>query len=453
MDGKSLLVVLNDDADTAALSSALADSGVSMEFLGDVTKLFDRLTRSVFHSLVLPATVGDQNGLDIAYGVTELFPDLPVIVAGADPAAVPDDLDVIAVPADGVGDERVATAVRDAVDGPSPSVAGRDPSPMETMLISMFEQLPVHLYAKDAEARHVMLSRNELEPTDLLGQTDLDFTELPEEHRKASYRDEQEIMASDEPRLEVEEYTDYIDSHSLTSKVPWHDADGEVDGLVGLTQDITRYKVQEHASRRQHERLVKVALVAAHEFRNELQVAHGRLQLSERDDEQIEVVSESLARIATIVDTVVELASEGRDAQQRKPLWLSTLSREVWDTLDSSQASLRIDEDYRIVADPESSSLFLQILLKNALEHAGSDVTVTVGTTDDGFYLEDDGPGFAVDPPERVLDAGFTTVEENTGFGLYVASSIAQDHGWTLALSESADGGARFDISGVALTD
>ena len=81
------------------------------------------------------------------------------------------------------------------------------------------------------------------------------------------------------------------------------------------------------------------------------------------------------------------------------------------------------------------------------------DVTVTVGTTDDGFYLEDDGPGFAVDPPERVLDAGFTTVEENTGFGLYVASSIAQDHGWTLALSESADGGARFDISGVALTD
>lgn len=32
-------------------------------------------------------------------------------------------------------------------------------------------------------------------------------------------------------------------------------------------------------------------------------------------------------------------------------------------------------------------------LYRNAVEHGGSEVTVTVGTLKDGFYIEDDGVG------------------------------------------------------------
>jgi signal transduction histidine kinase len=448
MDTKRVLVV-DSGADEEHLRRPFEQLDCSVDRLSDLTTVFDELTRSETHCLVLPSTVDDQSGVDVAAGIRELFPDLPIVLLGGDLEEVPSDLDAVAVNAKRLDDRSVLDTVRGCLSGPEPAVAGRPPSPMETLLLSMFEQFPVHLYAKDDEARHVMLSDNELAPTDLMGQTDLDFTELPEEHREAAYRDEMRVIENDAPRLEVEEFTDYIDSHSLTSKVPWHDADGEVRGLVGLTQDITEYKRQEQASRRQHERLAKVALVATHEFRNELQIAHGRLQLSDATDEQIAVVEESLSRMASIVDTVVELASEGQTATQRKPLWLSTLSREVWDTLASSQATLRIEEDNRIVADPEAASLFLQILFKNALEHAGPSVTVTVGTTEDGFYVADDGPGFEVEPPERVLDAGFSTVEGNTGFGLYVARRLANDHEWTLSLSEGENGGACFDVGDV----
>jgi signal transduction histidine kinase len=447
MDTKRVLFV--DTAGEVGLGRPFEGLDCAVDRLSDLTQVFDELTRSETHCLVLPSTVGDQSGVDVARGIGELFPELPIVLVGVDPDDVPDDLDAVGVPAERLDDDAVRDTVRGCLSGPDPTVAGRPPSPMETLLLSMFEQLPVHLYAKDEEARHVMLSDNQLDSTDLLGRTDLDFTELPEEHREAAYRDEMRIIDDDTPRLEIEKYTDYVDSHSLTSKVPWHDADGDVRGLVGLTQDITEYKRREHASRRQHERLAKVALVATHEFRNELQVAHGRLQLSDATDEQIAVVEESLTRMASIVDTVVELASEGQSASQRKALWLSTLSREVWDTLASSQATLCIDEDHRIVADPEAASLFLQILFKNALEHVGPSVTVTLGTTADGFYVADDGPGFAVDPPERVLDAGFTTVEGNTGFGLYVARRLANDHDWALSLSESEDGGGRFEVGNV----
>lgn len=452
MDRKTVLVVSENQVDETAIDSELTEAGASVETLTDLTRLYDELTYNETYTLVLPTEIADQSGVDIARGVSQLFPDLPVVLTGTDPESVPDDLNVRATEATSIPDESVIAAIRSSLDESVPSVAARPPSPMETLLLSMFNQLPVHLYAKDVEARHVLLSRNELEPTDLIGLTDLDYTELPKEHREAAYRDEMNIIENDEPRLEIEEYTDYIDSHSLTSKAPWYDADGEVDGLVGMTQDITDRKKREHAARRQHERLVKVALVTAHEFRNELQVAHGRLDFVD-DHPQLEVVERSLRRISTMVDTVVELASEERNAHERKAIWLSTLSREVWDTLDSTSATLTISEDYRVVADPESVSLFLQILFENALEHVGEDVSVSVGATDDGYYVADDGPGIDVDPPERILDAGFTTDNANTGFGLYVARSIARDHGWTISLSESDAGGTRFDIGGVTLCE
>ena len=248
MDTKRVLVV-DSETDEGALRRPLGQLDCSVDYLSDLTTVSDDVTRTATHCLVLASTFGDQSGVDVATGIRELFPDLPIVLVGVEPEAVPSELDAVAVPADSLDDRSVLNTVRGCLSGPDPRVAGRPPSPMETLLLSMFEQLPVHLYAKDGEARHVMLSDNELAPTDLLGQTDLDFAELPEEHREAAYHDEMRVIETDAPRLEVEEFTDYIDSHSLTSKVPWHDADGEVRGLVGLTQDITEYKRQEQASR------------------------------------------------------------------------------------------------------------------------------------------------------------------------------------------------------------
>jgi signal transduction histidine kinase len=312
----------------------------------------------------------------------------------------------------------------------------------------MFDQFPVHLYAKDEDARHLMVSRHNKAPTDLVGITDLDYDELPKEHREAAFRDEMRVIENEEPQLDIEEFTDYIDSHTLTSKVPWYGPDGDVVGLVGHTQEITERKQREHAARRQHELLVKVALAAAYELRNELQVASGRLEFVEEDSEQYEVVDRSHRRLASIIDTVVELATEERAPNEPKKLWLSTLGREVWTTLDTDDATLQVEGDALLLADPEAVTLLVQILLSNAVEHTDPGVSVSIGGTPDGFFVADDGEGIAVHPPSRAFDAGVTTHENGTGFGLYVARSIAADNDWTLSLTET-DSGARFDVSGV----
>jgi len=53
---------------------------------------------------------------------------------------------------------------------------------------------------------------------------------------------------------------------------------------------------------------------------------------------------------------------------------------------------------------------------------------------------------------ERVFDAGFSG-EDETGLGLAIVSNIAEAHGWDVAVTESEDGGARFDFMGVELVD
>ncbi|WP_246084474.1 sensor histidine kinase [Salinadaptatus halalkaliphilus] len=47
---------------------------------------------------------------------------------------------------------------------------------------------------------------------------------------------------------------------------------------------------------------------------------------------------------------------------------------------------------------------------------------------------------------ERVLEYGETSSGSGTGFGLAIVDEIADGHGWTLRITESADGGARFEF-------
>ena len=50
---------------------------------------------------------------------------------------------------------------------------------------------------------------------------------------------------------------------------------------------------------------------------------------------------------------------------------------------------------------------------------------------------------------ERVFEAGYTTGEDGTGFGLSIVERVAEAHDWDVGVTESADGGARFEVTGV----
>ncbi|MFB6270947.1 MAG: sensor histidine kinase, partial [Halobacterium sp.] len=77
-----------------------------------------------------------------------------------------------------------------------------------------------------------------------------------------------------------------------------------------------------------------------------------------------------------------------------------------------------------------------------------SDLTVTVGSLDDadGFYVADDGPGIPEAERDSVFEMGYSTDVDGTGFGLAIVESVADAHDWDVTVTESRDGGARFEF-------
>ncbi|MFB6175582.1 MAG: sensor histidine kinase, partial [Halobaculum sp.] len=48
-----------------------------------------------------------------------------------------------------------------------------------------------------------------------------------------------------------------------------------------------------------------------------------------------------------------------------------------------------------------------------------------------------------------VFEFGYSTDDDGTGMGLQIVERICDAHGWTVEVTESRDGGARFEVSGV----
>jgi len=464
MGDQTVLVVGEGDAST--LEQALDGPAATIRSVASLDDLFDALCYDTVTALVVSGAIEGASGRDVVRGVRGFYPELPVVVLGGDSrmregsreetdrdderAGTEDPESVTVVDTDSLADERVVDAVSEALATADVGAAGRPPSRLETLAMSMFEEFPDHLYAKDESARHLITSDTTVPTHSVIGRTDEVLDESMDEHTNKSVDDDRYVIAKGESLIEREEYTDGDDQYALTSKLPWYGPDGSVTGLVGVTRDITSLKSQERTLRQQNERLAKIAIVAAHQFRNELQVATGRLHLATEDREHAAVVAESLAHLERITDDVVRLANAESHKADERAIWLSTPAREVWEALPTAEAILEIGDDRLVVADPRALRLFFEILLSNAIEHGGEDVTVTVASTDDGFYVADDGPGIDHEPPGRVFDVGFELGDNGVGIGLYVARRIAADHGWSLDASNRPEGGARFDVSGVA---
>ncbi|WP_336001601.1 histidine kinase N-terminal 7TM domain-containing protein [Halorientalis halophila] len=243
--------------------------------------------------------------------------------------------------------------------------------------------------------------------------------------------------------------------------------DGEMHGYVALIHDVTererRKRVLERRTdelERQNDQLEDFAGIVSHDLRNPMNVIGGRLQIVDAGDDQehLDEAEQALARMEAIVDDVLTFARLGKTIDDTEPLDLATLARDAWGNVDTRDATLDVEADVTVEASHGRLLQVFENLFRNAIEHAGPDVTVTVGTFDGGFYVADDGPGISPDDRERVLEQGFSSRPEGTGFGLAIVRTIVEAHGWEITVTESdggseddqrsSSGGARFEITG-----
>ncbi|MFC6891011.1 PAS domain S-box protein, partial [Halorubrum trueperi] len=225
------------------------------------------------------------------------------------------------------------------------------------------------------------------------------------------------------------------------------DLDGE-DRFVAMDRDISEQKAREAELVTQNERLDRFTSVVSHDLRNPLQVAEGRLALLEEecDSEHVAAIDDALGRMNALIDDLLTLAQDGTEAMEVESISIADLVRTCWDTVATRNATLAVETDATVEADRDQLQQLFENLIRNAIEHGGNDVTVTVGATDNGFYVADDGSGIPESERDRVFESGYSTAADGTGFGLDIVSQVTDAHGWTVAVTNGSGGGARFDI-------
>ncbi|MFC7097083.1 PAS domain S-box protein [Halobaculum marinum] len=207
--------------------------------------------------------------------------------------------------------------------------------------------------------------------------------------------------------------------------------------------------------RRQNERLEEFASVVSHDLRNPLNVATGRLEFvkDECDSEHLDAVERAHDRMGALIDDLLALARDGNDEIDPTSVDLATTARECWGNVETPGGTLVVTAERSIQADRRRLKQLFENLVRNAVEHGGDEVTVVVSDFADGFAVEDDGVGVAPADRESVFEAGFSTADGGTGFGLRIVKQVADAHGWDIRLTEGDDGGARFEVTGVTFVD
>ncbi|WP_423999496.1 PAS domain S-box protein [Haloarcula salina] len=257
-------------------------------------------------------------------------------------------------------------------------------------------------------------------------------------------------MLSDADRRNVTFETELVDDAGDSTPVEIHMAllpapAGEFAGTAGVIRDISERKARER-------QLAEFASVVSHDLRNPLNVADGRISLAREtgDLSHLDAAASATDRMSELIDDLLSLARQGATVGETSAVDVAAAASQAWGDVDTGEATLSKSGSVTVEADPARLRELFENLFRNAVEHGGSGgetpdpLVITVGRTDDGFYVADDGVG--IPPSERcqVFERGYTTSERGTGFGLAIVREIAEAHGWSVDLAESEAGGARF---------
>lgn len=122
------------------------------------------------------------------------------------------------------------------------------------LLHTLMDTIPDSIYFKDTKSRFIRASRALAEkfgisdPDALIGKTDFDL--FTDEHAKQAFTDEQRILETGIPEIDIIEKETWNDNRITwvsTTKMPLQDDEGATIGTFGVSRDITSRKEMEDA--------------------------------------------------------------------------------------------------------------------------------------------------------------------------------------------------------------
>jgi signal transduction histidine kinase len=242
----------------------------------------------------------------------------------------------------------------------------------------------------------------------------------------------------------------------------------------GLIKDIDDTHEELERSREHLLQAEKMALVGklaagmAHSIRNPLTSVKMRLfslgrslDLSAIQKEDLEVISEEVRHLDTIVENFLEFSRPPKLKMQKiSPSEVVDVTlRLLQHRLESYNVRVKTIRQRplpEIKQDPEQLKEVLVNLVVNACEAMDSGGSIVIQEEEDHveplgrvvvIRVSDTGPGIPSPIKERIFQPFFTTKEEGTGLGLSIASRIVEEHGGWLDVSSEDGKGTTFVLT------
>jgi len=237
-------------------------------------------------------------------------------------------------------------------------------------------------------------------------------------------------------------------------------------GVLIFLEDTA--EVVERAQQLKLASLGRLTASIAHEIRNPLgAISHAAQLLQETDQldptnrRMADIVEHNARRVNQVIENVLRLSR--REPPRPRPLaldnWLADMAADFLAARQLPARQLQIDVDppgTTVQADPTQMTQILTALLDNAVNHYQGPpeqlrLRIAAGITPQsgGPYIEvtDNGPGIPAEVAAKVFEPFFTTRNNGTGLGLYIARELSEANKIRLEYLAVPTGGAGFRLS------
>ncbi len=350
----------------------------------------------------------------------------------------------------------------------------------QQMLQLILDYIPQYVFWKDRDSVYRGCNRNFARaagvetPQNLIGKTDFD---LPWTQGEAEfYREcDRRVMASDLPELHIIETQLQANGRQAwldTNKIPLHDGDGQVVGILGTFEDITERKRAEDQLLERNRELDAFVYTVSHDLRTPLTpiISYAevlqttcREQLDEQSLDCLAKIENQGRRMQAVMEDLLVLAKVGHVQRPTELVDADAVLDDVLISLgpQTVEAGIEITRTslprLRVPA-----TLLTQVfgnLLGNAIRYAGREGSpIRICGERRGsqvrFSVEDHGPGIPQDERSQIFELFYRGINNRkssgTGVGLATVQKISRLYSGQSWMEETPGGGSTFFVE---LTD
>lgn len=244
--------------------------------------------------------------------------------------------------------------------------------------------------------------------------------------------------------------------------------------MIGIVQDITKRKKDEHEILSQNQELIKInseldkfVYSASHDIRSPLTSILGLVNIASEEISDpgaqlyFEMIRDRVERLDEFTLDIIHFSKNARMEVDKEEVHVKPLIEEIVESLKYQQIAqhinfeMNVEPGLTIVTDRSRLTVVLSNMVSNAIKYQREGIIPFVRISawsekgDIKFSIEDNGIGITADKVDKIFDmfTRFTQKSTGSGLGLYIVKEIMEKLSGQIQVESTPGEGSRFIVT------